>query len=168
MCFWCSHCSVVTVFGTREQLVHCHSGSHCVVIMNSRWLMDRIFVVYLEHVIDTQQTFTSETVVWTCWSVTTIWRKVEWTIIVQYPLNTKPLIMQSDVHVPCMYFVCLKHLINHLIWLHKRNHVTPQIMLKVFHCIIIFEFPFRCVTHMMHVSWPPCMQILTHLKQLHV
>ena len=28
-CVRCSHFSVVTVSGTREQWLHCHSGSHC-------------------------------------------------------------------------------------------------------------------------------------------
>ena len=39
-CVRCSHCWVVTVSGTREQWLHRHSGSHCVVTVPSRWLME--------------------------------------------------------------------------------------------------------------------------------
>ena len=36
----CSHCSVVTVSGTREKWLHRHSGSHC-----AWWVTDRIGVL---------------------------------------------------------------------------------------------------------------------------
>ena len=38
MCVSCSHCSVVTVSGTRDKWLHCHSDSHCVVqAVGNQW-----------------------------------------------------------------------------------------------------------------------------------